>query len=47
MRRTVYVTGEPDTWFSTPAACRIQGCYVKGYVTGDDAGNLVFRHVYY
>ena len=47
MRSTVYVTGEPDTWFSIPAACRLMGCYVKGYVTGDGDGNLVFRHVYY
>ncbi len=23
--RTVYVTGEPDTWFSHPAACRVRG----------------------
>lgn len=30
MRRTVYVTGEPDTWFSIPAACKIAGCRVKG-----------------
>jgi hypothetical protein len=47
MRRTVYVTGEPDTYFSIPAVCKIQGCRVKGYVTGDGDGNLVFRHVYY
>ena len=49
MRRTVYVTGEPDTWFSQPAACRIAGCTVRGYVTGDDDGNgnLVFHHCYY
>ncbi len=51
MRRTVYITGEADTWFSTPAACRIQGCTVRGYVTGtedeDGERNLVFRHVYY
>ena len=47
MRRTVYVTGEPDTWFSQPAACSIAGCDVRGYVTGDDDGNMVFRHVYY
>jgi len=47
MRRTVYVTGEPDTWFSVPAVCKLSGCRVKGYVTGDDDGNLVFRHCYY
>ncbi len=47
MRRTVYITGEPDTAFSQPAICKIQGCRVKGYVTRDDSGNLVFQHVYY
>ena len=47
MRRTVYVTGEPDTWFSIPAICKIQGCRIRGYITGDGAGNLVFRHCYY
>ncbi len=47
MRRTVTITGEPDTWFSQPAICSIAGIKVKGYVTGDDNGNLVFRHVYY
>ena len=46
MRRTVYITGEPDTFFSIPAVCKLQGCRVKGYVTSED-GNLVFRHVYY
>lgn len=45
MRRTVYLTGEPDTFFSVPAVCRLAGCRVRGYVTIDD-GNLVFRHVY-
>jgi hypothetical protein len=47
MRRTVYITGEPNTWFSIPAVCKIRGCRVKGYVTCDDDGNNVFRHVYY
>ena len=47
MRRTVYITGEPDTFFSVPAATRLCGCYVKGYVTVDDDGNHVFRHCYY
>lgn len=36
--RTVYITGEPDTFFSIPAACRMFGCYVKGFVTSDDDG---------
>jgi hypothetical protein len=47
MRRTVTITGEPDTYFSQPAECSIAGCKVRGYVTGDDSGNLVFRQVYY
>ncbi len=46
LRRTVYITGEPDSWFSQPAVCKIQGCRVKGFVTHDDDG-LVFHHVYY
>lgn len=46
MRRTVYITGEPDTWFSVPAVCRLMGCWIRGYVTMDD-GNVVFRHCYY
>ena len=46
MRRTVYVTGEADTWFSQPAVCVIQGATVRGYVTSED-DNIVFRHCYY
>lgn len=46
MRRTVYVTGEPDTYFSIPAVCILGGKRVRGYLTSDD-GNLVFRHCYY
>lgn len=45
-RRTVYITGEPDTYFSQPAVCKIRGCRVKGYMTSDDEG-LLFHHVYY
>ena len=47
MRRTVYVTGAADTWFSAPAATRIMGCRVNGYITSDGDGNIVFRHTYY
>jgi hypothetical protein len=47
MRRTVYITGEPDTYFSQPAVIRLCGCRIKGYVTTDDDGYLVFRHCYY
>lgn len=46
MRRTVYITGEADTWWTIPAVCKIAGCRVKGYVTTKD-GNLVFSHVYF
>lgn len=47
MRRTVYVTGEADTWFSIPAVCKLAGKRVRGYLTSDDDKNLVFRHCYY
>lgn len=47
MRATVYITSEPDTYFSIPAVCSLKGCRVKGYVTNDGAGNMVFQHVYY
>ena len=47
MRRSVYITGEADTYFSIPAVTLIQGCRVTGYVTDDGDGNLVFHHCYY
>ena len=54
MRRTVYITGEPDTVFSIPAVCSIAGKRITGYVTGDHGPSLktyercyVFRHCYY
>jgi hypothetical protein len=40
--RTVYVRGEPDTWFSVPAACRYKRRTVRGYLTMSD-GSYVFR----
>jgi hypothetical protein len=45
LRLAVYVTGDVDTWFSTPAATRYRGKYIAGYITGEsDAGdNLVFH----
>ena len=46
-RVNVYITGEPDTWFSVPAACYYKGCVVRGYVTTDEDRNLVFEHCYY
>lgn len=33
--RTVYITGHPDTWFSVPAATRVGGKYVGGFVSYD------------
>ena len=47
MRRKVYATGEADTFFSIPAVTKIGRKRVRGYITGDDNGNLVFRHTYY
>jgi len=47
MRRSVYITGEADTYFSIPAVTRLAGCTVRGYVTDDGEGNHVFRHCYY
>lgn len=41
-RRAVYVTGEPNTFFSQPAATRVRGKYVKGFLTCDDSG-LIFH----
>ena len=46
-RRTVYITGDADTYFSIPAVTHYFGKRIKGYVTGDDNGNTVFRHCYY
>lgn len=46
-RVTAYATGEADTWFSIPAVCSYAGVRMRGYLTGDDSGNLVFRHTYY
>jgi hypothetical protein len=34
--RTVYVSGEPDTFFSQPAACRVRGKDVRGFLTCED-----------
>jgi hypothetical protein len=46
MRATVYVQGEPDTYFSIPAKCYLRGVVVNGYLTSDD-DDIVFRHTYY
>ena len=42
LRRAVYITGEADTYFAIPAATRVKGKYVRGYVTGEDE-NLFFH----
>jgi hypothetical protein len=34
--RTVYATGEADTYFSLPAACTVRGRWVRGFLTFDD-----------
>src|SRR5581483_1715404 len=41
--RTVYVSGEADTFFSIPAACRYKGKTLRGYLTTDDNGDYEFR----
>ncbi len=46
MRRTVYITGEADTYFSIPAVCKLARKRIRGYLTSED-NNLVFRHCYY
>ncbi len=43
-RLTVYVTGQPYTYFSQPAATRRRGRYVKGLLFSDDEG-LIFHPV--
>lgn len=46
-RVTVYIQGEPDTYFSQPAKCYYRGFVLNGYVTCDENNVLVFRHCYY
>lgn len=40
--RTVYVTGEPDTFFSQPAAIQVKGRRVTGWIGCED-GNWRFH----
>jgi len=47
MRRTVYATGDPDTFFSIPAVTVIAGCHVNGHLTLDEDCLTVFRQCYY
>lgn len=35
--RTVYVQDEPDTFFTIPAAVRVKGKNVRGYLTCEDS----------
>ena len=46
MRRTVTITGEPDTWFSVPAEIKLAGCRIKGYI-GYDGNGPIFHPCYY
>ena len=39
-RLTVYVSAEPDTFFSIPANTRRKGKYIKGFLTTDDDGYI-------
>lgn len=36
--RMVYITGEADTFFSLPAACKVKGKTVRGFVTFSEVG---------
>lgn len=36
VRRTAWVSGQADTWFSIPARVKVKGKTVSGYVTGRD-----------
>jgi len=38
LRRTVYAQGYADTFFSIPAACKIKGKRIKGFITSVDGG---------
>jgi hypothetical protein len=37
VRALAYLANTSDTFFSIPAAVRIKGKYISGYVTGEDA----------
>jgi hypothetical protein len=39
VRRLVYITGEPDSFYSVPAAVRVKGTWVGGFVTFRSAVN--------
>jgi len=48
-KRVVYIQGEPDTFFSVPAACEIRVAgkrkKLNGYITTNEHGEYVF-HTY-
>ncbi len=46
MRATVYIQGEPDTYFSIPAKFSLFGKTLSAYITSED-GQLVCHHCYY
>lgn len=46
-RRTVYITGDADTFYSIPAVCKYYGVRMKGFVSSDDDGILAFYPVFY
>lgn len=37
-RRTAWISGEADTYFSIPARVKVHGRTVSGFVTGREAG---------
>lgn len=37
IRSVAYLASTPDTFFSTPAAMRIKGKYISGYMTVEEA----------
>ena len=42
--RTVYVTGEPDTWFSVPAACVYRRHRISGWLERTEQGYVFHPH---
>jgi hypothetical protein len=41
--RTVYIKGEADTYFSVPAAIKLKGKKMTGYVSSNSEGEYIFR----
>lgn len=40
--RTVYITGEPQSWFNLPAACRYKRTVIRGYIVAEK-GEYIFQ----